>query len=370
MSIILMEECHATGVTAFSVLDQAPTRAGTSEGEAVRDAIILARHVDSLGYTRFWVAEHHAMGGVASSAPEVLIGHVASATVHLRVGSGGILLPNHRPLHVAEQFRTLAALHPGRIDLGIGRSEGATDEATVLAFRRPGDTEHGAGYDSQLDELLAFGDVRPLPSGHPLAGVRAVPVDVPLPPVFLLGSTPNSAATAARKGLGYGFAAYTNPEAAAGALRLYREQFVPLRPGDRPYAILGLKVLVGEDDAHAQALALPWHLALVQHRAGNPSPLMTVDEALAHRWSTAEREAEARVDQRADVVGGDDHVRDRIRALVDESQADEIIATTNTYDPAERRASYDRLAAAVGLTPARIGRPLRAHLAEPQATPG
>jgi luciferase family oxidoreductase group 1 len=278
-------------VTAFSVLDQSPTREGASQGQAVRDAITLARHVDPLGYTRFWVAEHHAMGGVASSAPEVLIGHVASATEHLRVGSGGVLLPNHRPLHVAEQFRTLAALHPGRIDLGIGRSEGATDEATVLAFMRPGDTEHGAGYDAQLDELLAFGGIRPLPPDHPLASVRAVPTDVPLPPVF-----PRLDPELGRDRGAQGPGLRVRPEAAAGALRLYREQFVPISPGDHPYAILGLKVVVGEDDAHAQALALPWHLALVQHRAGNPSPLMTVEAALAHRWSSAEREAEGRVD--------------------------------------------------------------------------
>jgi luciferase family oxidoreductase group 1 len=337
-------------MTAFSVLDQAPTRALDTPGEAIRSSITLARHVDALGYKRFWVAEHHAMGGVASSAPEVLIGHVASATRYLRVGSGAILLPNHRPLHVAEQFRTLEALHPGRIDLGIGRSEGAIDEATVLAFRRPGDTEHGAGYDDQLDELLSFGGVRPLPPEHPLAAVRAVPTDVPLPPVFLLGSTSNSAATAARKGLGYGFAAYTNPETVADALRHYRRQFVPARPGDRPYAILGLKIVVGEDDEHARALALPWHLALVQNRAGNPSPLMTVEAALRHRLTEAELQAEAGVDRRADVVGDIEHARTRIERLVAESQADEVIATTNTYDPAQRRASYARLAAAVGLT--------------------
>ncbi|MGP0050775.1 MAG: LLM class flavin-dependent oxidoreductase [Solirubrobacteraceae bacterium] len=340
-------------MTAFSVLDQAPTRAGTSPAQSIRDALTLAEYADVLGYQRFWLAEHHAMGGVASTAPEILIGHVAGVTEHLRVGSGGILLPNHRPLHVAEQFLTLEALHPGRIDLGIGRSEGATDEATVRAFMRSADNDHGAGFDTQLDELLAFGGARSLPVGHPLAEVRAGPGGVPLPPVFLLGSTPRSAATAARKGLGYGFAAYTNPEAVAAALRLYREQFVPARPGDRPHAVLGLKVIVGEDDEHADALALPWHLALVRHRAGNPAPLMSVEDALRHRWSAAEREAEAQVDRRADVVGGPERACRRIAALVEETQADEVIASTNTFDPFERRSSYRRLAAAVGLEPRR-----------------
>jgi luciferase family oxidoreductase group 1 len=183
------------------------------------------------------------MGGVASSAPEVLIGQLASITERLRIGSGGVLLRNHRPLHVAEQFLTLEALHPGRIDLGIGRSEGATDEAIVRAFARPQDTGHGAGFDDQLDQLLAFGGAAPLPADHPLAGVRAGPRDVPFPPVYLLGSSPHSAETAARRGLGYGFAAYSNPELAADALLLYRRSFVPARAGDRPHAILGLKVV-------------------------------------------------------------------------------------------------------------------------------
>jgi luciferase family oxidoreductase group 1 len=336
-------------VTSYSVLDQAPIPAGAEPGRPLRDAIPLAQHVDRLGFARFWIAEHHAMGGVASSAPEVLIGHVAAATRHLRVGSGGVLLPNHRALHVAEQFCTLEALHPGRIDLGVGRSEGATDEAVVRALGRPEDSGHGGGFDAQLDELLAFGGARPLPSGHPLASVRATPAGVPLPPVFLLGSTPNSAATAARKGLGYAFAAYTNPDAVVGALRLYREQFVPARAGDRPHAILGLKVVVGEDDDHARALALPWHLSLVQHRAGSPSPLMTVDEAQRHRWTDAERAAEPKVDVRADVVGGPDQARDRLAALVEASGADEVIASCNAFDPADRHASFSRLAAAVGL---------------------
>jgi luciferase family oxidoreductase group 1 len=157
-------------VTLFSVLDQAPTRAGTPAAQSIRDVVALARHVDALGYARFWIAEHHAMGGVASTAPEVLIGHAAAETDHLRIGSGGILLPNHRPIHVAEQFLTLEALHPGRIDLGIGRSEGATDDATVRAFMRPSDNDHGSGFDRQLDELLAFG------------GARSLTAEIRLPP--------------------------------------------------------------------------------------------------------------------------------------------------------------------------------------------
>src|ERR1700710_677237 len=138
----------------LSILDQAPTRLGGAPGHAFHDTLALARAVDGLGFTRYWVAEHHAIGSVAISAPEVIIGMLAASTRHLRIGSGGILLPNHRPLHVAEQFRSLEALHPGRIDLGIGRAEGALDAATVRAFARPSDTAHGAGFEEQLDELL------------------------------------------------------------------------------------------------------------------------------------------------------------------------------------------------------------------------
>lgn len=337
-------------MTLFSALDQAPGRVGAEPGTALRESLDLARHVDALGFHRFWVAEHHAMSGVESSSPEVLIGHVANVTTRLRVGSGGVLLPNHRPLHVAEQFCTLNALHPGRIDLGIGRSEGATDEAIVAAFGRPADNAHGAGFEDQLDQLLAFGGVRPLPDGHPLASVRATPAGVPLPPIFLLGSSVSSAETAARKGLGYGFAAYSNVDNAATALRTYRERFVPSRPGDRPHAILALQIMVGEDAEHAAALALPTHLSHVRHRAGHPGPMLSVEDALAHVWTEAERKAAAeKIDTRANVTGDAEHVRARLDELVSASGADEVIAVTNTPDPVERRASFTRLAAAVGL---------------------
>lgn len=334
----------------FSVLDQAPARQGGAPGEAVRNAIALAEAVDPLGFHRFWVAEHHAIGSVSISAPEVVLALIADRTRHLRVGSGGVLLPNHRPIHVAEQFRVLEALHPGRIDLGIGRSEGALDETIVKAFARPADNAHGAGFEAQLDELLAFGDVVPLPPEHPLAGARATPTDVPLPPVFLLGSSENSAETAARKGLGYGFAAHTNTQAAAPALRRYREAFVPRNPGDRPHALLAIKVMTGEDDEHARALEAPSHLGLVRARVGIHEPLQTVEDALAHEWSAAElAAAERHVDTRADVIGGPETVRARIEQLAEETLADEIIVITNTTDPVERRAAHARFARALGL---------------------
>jgi luciferase family oxidoreductase group 1 len=337
-------------VTAYSILEQAPIREGIEPAQSIREALVLARHVERLGYHRFWVAEHHAIGGVASTAPEVLIGHIADGTERIRVGSGGMLLPNHRPLHVAEQFLMLSALHPGRIDLGIGRSEGTLDDAIVLALGRPSETGHGAGYEEQLDQLLSFADLAPLPDDDPLAGVRAGPRGVPFPPVFMLGSSLDSARNAARRGLRYAFAAYSNPDIAHEALRLYRSAFEPARPGDRPYAILGLKVVVGEDDEHADALALPWYISWVRGRAGRSGPLMPVEQALAYRFSEAERAAQDKVRTDADVVGGAEKVSELLAAHVERSGADEIIATTNTFAIEDRLTSYERLAELTGLT--------------------
>jgi len=336
-------------VTLFSVLDQAPTRAGSSQAQAVRDVERLARHVEPLGYHRFWIAEHHALGSVASTAPEVLIGHVASRTQKIRVGSGGILLPNHRPLHVAELFRVLAALHPGRIDLGVGRSEGATDEAVQQALDRPHNSTHEAGYEHMLEELLAFADVRQLPAEHALASVRAGPGGEPFPPVFVLGSSTASAHTAAAYGLGYGFAAYTRPDAVVTALRSYRARFVPALSGARPHAILGLRVIVGEDEEHARGLAASSHLAMAQARAGSRQPLLPIEQALAHTWTEAERAGAAKLDQRADVTGDPARVAARIAELVEQTAVDEVIVTTNAYAPEERFDSYTRLAEAVGI---------------------
>jgi luciferase family oxidoreductase group 1 len=331
-------------MTAYSALEQAPIREGVEPAQSIREALILARHVERLGYHRFWVAEHHAIGGVASTAPEVLIAHVAAGTERIRVGSGGMLLPNHRPLHVAEQFLVLSALYPGRIDLGIGRSEGTLDDAIVLALGRPSDTGHGAGYEEQLDQLLAFAGLAPLPDDHPLAGVRAGPRGVPFPPVFMLGSSLDSARTAARRGLRYAFAAYSNPDVAHEALRLYRSEFEPARPGDRPYAILGLKVIVGEDDEHARALALPWYISWVRGRAGRSGPLMPVQRALSYRFDEAERAVQPKIRTDADVVGGPERAGELLAAHVEGSGADEIIATTNTFAIEDRLASYERLA--------------------------
>ncbi|MEV7399580.1 LLM class flavin-dependent oxidoreductase [Streptomyces sp. NPDC091267] len=337
-------------MTAISVLDQGPVRAGGEPGHALHDTVELARYAEQLGYRRHWVAEHHSTAMMGTSAPEILIGHLAALTGTLRLGTGGMMLPNHRPLHLAEQFRTLNALYPGRIDLGVGRSSGTGDETTARALGWT--PERRDTFDEQLAELLGHGGVRPLPAEHPYAALRAVPAEIPLPPVYVLGSSVASAERTARAGLPYAFfAAYVNPQTAVAALRRYREVFTPARAGDLPYTVLALRVWAGEDDEHAARLAAPGKLAVLQIRTGRDPRLVPVETALAHRLSEAERAAEASLDQRSDVIGGPEAVRDRLTSLIEASGADEVMALTNTFDPVERRASYRRLAEALDVTP-------------------
>jgi luciferase family oxidoreductase group 1 len=342
-----IEDRSGAGIR-LSALDPVPTRAGITPSQAIREVADLAEVVESLGFQRFWISEHHAIGAAASTAPEVLIGHVAALTHTIRVGSGGMLLPNHRPLHVAEVFRMLAALHPARIDLGLGRSEGALDPRIVKAFDRPETSTHAAGYEQMVDQLLSFAQLRPLPEADELAGVAAGPAGEPFPPIFMLGSSPDSAAVAAAKGLGYAFAAYSAPDAVVPALQAYRRQFSPGQQS-HPHAILGLRVIVGENDEHAAALNAPSVLAMAQARSGRPQAMVDVETALAHPWSDAEPEAAATFDARMDVIGGPETAANRIAELLEATGADEVIATTSTFDPADRVASYARLAAACEL---------------------
>jgi luciferase family oxidoreductase group 1 len=331
-------------MTQLSILDQAPMRIDGAPGHALRDTLRLAQRADALGFTRYWLAEHHAMDCVAASSPEIVIGHVASVTRRIRIGSGGMLLPNHRPLHVAEQFRTLEALHPGRIDLGIGRSEGALDDAVVRALGRPADTQHGAGFDEQIAELLAFGGAQPLPVEHPLSAIRAMPDDVPLPPVYLLGSNMGSAETAARHGLGYAFAGLINPGGAVAAIARYGELFTPARSDVAPHAILAVRVYVAESDEQARAVAASGRLASARNRAGLPSRLLPTSTAFGHSWDEVELAAGVRMHQEADVIGGPDRVYQQLSDLMTTTGADELMVLSNTYDPGQRSDGYEILA--------------------------
>lgn len=332
-------------MTLVSVLDLSPVSAGVPASQAVRNTIDLAQAVDGLGFKRYWLAEHHAIPSVASSAPEVLIGHVASATRNLRVGSGGIMLPNHAPLRIAEEFKVLEALHPGRIDLGIGRAPG-TDQITAYALRRSREAMMADDFEEQLAELLAFAGEARFRENHPFSRIRVIPDDVPLPPIFLLGSSDFSARAAAQLGVGFAFAAHINPRGAEDAMRLYRREF----QGERPHAILAIAAVVGEDDEDARRLAAPARLSFVKLRSNTPIPLPTVEDALAYEYSATE-EPLARAIDRNLVVGGEATVRARIEELVVATQADEVMVTTHVHDHEDRKRSYARLAAAMDLAP-------------------
>jgi luciferase family oxidoreductase group 1 len=326
----------------LSVLDLAPIPAGGTASEALRRTVDLARLAERLGYTRLWLAEHHGMPSIASSSPEVLIGHVAAATQRLRVGSGGIMLPNHPPLRVAEAFHTLAGLHPGRIDLGIGRAPG-TDPLTVSALR-PFDAER---FPEMLTEL--FGLSRgTLPPSHPFHRVRVVPSGVALPPVWILGSSGATARLAASLGTGYSFASHFSPTSPLPALRAYREHFQPSPDFPAPHVILGAAVVCAPTDEEADTLAKSMDLVWVRLRRGELREIPTPQEALAYPYSD-EEQAIVRAHRQLQVVGSPATVRRRIEEMVAETGADEVMLATTTHGFAERLRSYELVAEAFGL---------------------
>ncbi len=327
---------------SLSVLDLAPVPTGTASAEAARRTVDLARLADRLGFARYWFAEHHSMASVASSAPEILIAHVAAATQRIRVGSGGIMLPNHAPLRIAEAFHTLEALYPGRIDLGIGRAPGSEPAASraLRAF-------DGEQFPSHLSEMLALSRGE-LPSGHPFRRVRVMPEGVSLPPIWLLGSSGASARMAGSAGMGYSFASHFSPTPAAPAFAAYREHFTPSAQFPRPHAILGVAVVCAGSDEHARHLALTMDLARLRINRGEFLPLPSPEEALAYPYSEAEREA-LRHYRDMSIVGAPDTVRALIEAKARDCGADEVMVVSNLHGHAERLRSYELLAEAFGL---------------------
>ena len=323
---------------ALSVLDLSPVPTGGSSRQALADTVALAQEAEQLGYSRFWVAEHHGMPGVASSAPAVLIGAIASATEHIRVGSGGVMLSNHAPMVVAEQFGTLEALHPDRIDLGLGRAPG-TDPATASALRR------GAGADDFAQELLAlrsFFDGQ-WAEGHPWAGLHAVPALGNGPAIWLLGSSGYSAQVAGLLGLPFAFAHHFAPQGTLAALELYRSTFRPSPVLDAPYAMVCASVVLADTDERARELALPGALSFLRLRSGRPGLLPSEREAQAYDYSPQEQAfVQDRIDQQA--VGGPAKVTRLLDELVAATAADELMVTTMVHDPADRLRSFRLLA--------------------------
>ena len=322
----------------LSVLDLVPVPDGGSAAEALRRTVETARHAERLGYARYWFAEHHGMPSVASAAPELLIGHVASATTRIHVGAGGIMLPNHAPLKVAELFRTLAALHPGRIDLGLGRAPGSDGLASRALH-----ASDGHEFPAQLAELQAFGGSRAFPASHPYRAIQPVPGDAPLPPIWLLGSSGASAQWAGSLGLGYSFASHFSPTPAGPAFRAYRDSFQPSAAFPRPHAVLGLAAVCAETEDEADRLAATMDLAWLRIRRGEFLPLPSPETALAYPYSAQEREVLREYRSRT-LVGTPAQLRAGIEQRVRDSGADEVMITSNLYDHAARLRSYELLA--------------------------
>ena len=328
----------------LSVLDLSPVPSGSTAAEALRNTIDLARSTEGWGYRRYWLAEHHNTPGLASSAPEVMIGQVAAATARIRVGSGGIMLPNHAPLRVAETFRVLEALYPDRIDLGIGRAPG-TDQVTALALRRSAQALTADDFPQQLLELLAYGGDG-FPPDHPLRSVNAEPRDVPLPPIWILGSSDYGAQAAAALGVGFSFARHLNPRGAEGAMRLYREGFRPSQRCAEPHAILAVSAICAVDPERAEQLAGSLALGVVRMRSGRPGPLPSPEEAAAHDYTPAELDQVRRY-RRAQVLGDPPAVAAELRGLAERTGADELMVMTSVHDHAERLRSYRLIAEAL-----------------------
>lgn len=336
----------------LSVLDLAPVATGVSSAQALADTLSLARTAERLGFSRYWVAEHHGMPGVASSAPAVLIGAVAAATERLRVGSGGVMLPNHAPLVVAEQFGMLEALHPGRIDLGIGRAPG-TDPRTAAALRRSVDGLSAEDFPEHLGQLRGF-------FRGAVPGLTAVPAEGNEPSLWLLGSSGYSAQLAGLLGLPFAFAHHFSAANTLPALALYRASFRPSEELAVPHAMVCVSVVCAEDDERARWLAGSGALSFLRLRSGRPTTVPTPEEAAAYDYSPSERAfVEDRLD--AQVIGGPETVRRGLDTLLVATQADELMVTTTVHSSAERLASFERLAALAE------GPPLRWRLREAAA---
>jgi luciferase family oxidoreductase group 1 len=320
----------------LSVLDLASVPDGSTSGDALRATLQLAKHTEQLGYHRFWVAEHHNMPGIASSAPAVLIGHIATVTERIRVGSGGVMLPNHAPLVVAEQFGMLEALHPGRIDLGLGRAPG-TDPHTAHALRRSPAPLSADDFPEQLSELVDYFTPQARRS------ITAVPAEGNQPPVWLLGSSGYSAQLAGMLGLPFAFAHHFSAENTLPALSLYRQHFRPSAELAKPYAMVAASVIAAETDERARWLAGPGALSFLRLRSGRPGLMPTPEEAAEYPYTPAEQYM---IDSRlsSSIIGGPDTVERGIEKLLAETEADELMIVTMVHDPADREKSYELVA--------------------------
>lgn len=332
---------EASRILALSVLDQSPIAEGSTGGDALRNSIDLARLADGLGYTRYWIAEHHATPMLASPSPEALIGPVAAATTHIRVGSGGVMLPHYSPLKVAETFSMLSGLYGDRIDLGLGRAPGS-DQRTALALQRDRRERAPDDFVEQVTELLGYLE-HTLPADHPFARVAVLPGEPDRPEPWLLGSSPQSAVWAAELGLPYVFADFINSDGAPIAA-LYRERFVPSARHARPRVIVATWALCAETAAEAERLASSSRMAMSLLRAGRLIPVPPVDKALAF-LEAQDRVLRALPQRRRRLtLGAPEDVRVGIASVAREYGADEAMIVTITHEHDARRRSYELIA--------------------------
>lgn len=321
----------------LSVLDLAPITLGSNAGQSFKNSVALAQHVENLGFNRFWLAEHHNMPGIASSATSVIIGHIAGATNTIRVGSGGIMLPNHATLVIAEQFGTLETLYPGRIDLGLGRAPGS-DQATAQALRRT--------LNARVDDFPAqVAELQEYFKGDPDARVRAVPgagLDIPL---WLLGSSGFSAQLSAHKGLPFSFASHFAPDYTIAALNLYRDNFKPSSTLQEPYAMLGANIIAADTDEEAKWLATSQQQQFISIRRGQPTQLQPPIDNIDEIWSVTERASvEQTLASGATIVGGPETVKQKLASFIEKTKADEIIVNAQIFDQKARLRSYEIVA--------------------------
>lgn len=317
----------------FSVLDLSPILEGSDAAQSFRNTLDLARLAEERGFRRFWLAEHHNMPGIASAATAVLIGHVAGGTARIRVGAGGIMLPNHAPLQVAEQFGTLESLYPGRIDLGLGRAPG-TDPLTMRALRRHHAWDSADNFPQDVQELQSyFGPLRP---DQPVRAYPGAGLDVP---IWLLGSSLFSAQLAAERGLPFAFASHFAPDYLVQALQVYRERFKPSATLSAPYAMACLNVFAADSDAEAQRLFTSPQQQFISLRRGNPGPLQAPDAIRPESWSETER-AGLRHALRYTLVGSRDTVRQGLKDFLALTRADELMVTGQIHDHEARRRSF------------------------------
>lgn len=333
-------------VARLSVLDQSPIRSGGTAAEAVHETLQLAEIVDRLGYHRYWLAEHHSSAALAGASPEILIGQVAARTQHLRVGSGGVMLSHYSPLKVAENFRMLETLFPGRIDVGIGRAPGS-DHRTAEALRAGPGARGLEAFPEQVADLVGFLHDR-LPPGHPFAGVRAMPAGPQAPPLWLLGSSDASATYAAQVGAAFSFAHFISSDGGPEAMRLYRRAFRPSAQLAGPEANVAVFALAAETEEEARRLARSRELFLLRLYTGGLGPYPSVEEAESFPYTDRDRAIIQHTRART-TAGTPDQVRDRLRALGAEYAVDEFVVVTMTHDFKARVRSYELLAEAFGL---------------------